>query len=138
MIDLFGQFCAVEDRGLCELKVEDGRIVAIRPAIAARPDATGHPGVRIVPGLLVIQLDGAFAQDFGDPSTDMAWVCWELPRFGVYGIRADHRDLGDAAHEAASLDLADRFRRPSNSVGTTKAGAVRWERQPTRPRQSHQ
>ena len=86
MIRLLGHLYAPEDRGLCLVTVEDDRIAAIDPAGGARSGAIGGPAARILPGLLDIQLNGAFGDDFADPGARMERICRELPRFGVTGF----------------------------------------------------
>ncbi|MHB8958111.1 MAG: N-acetylglucosamine-6-phosphate deacetylase [Candidatus Limnocylindrales bacterium] len=85
MIELFGRLYAPDDRGPSLVRVEDGVIASIDAAAAPTPGAIGHPGARIVPGLLDIQLNGAFGQDFADPAADLGLVGRGLPRFGVTG-----------------------------------------------------
>jgi N-acetylglucosamine-6-phosphate deacetylase len=86
MIRLFGYLYAPEDRGLCLVTVEGGRVAAIEPAAEPTPGAIGGPAARIIPGLLDIQLNGAFGDDFADPAADLDRVCRDLPRFGVTGF----------------------------------------------------
>jgi N-acetylglucosamine-6-phosphate deacetylase len=86
MIRVFGHLYAPEDRGLCVVTVLDGRIAAVEPALDAGPDAIGGPGVRILPGLLDIQINGAFGDDFASPAADMDRICRDLPRTGVTGF----------------------------------------------------
>lgn len=83
MIQLFGHLYAPGDRGLCAVTVDGGRIVAIRPADAPPAGSLGGLGARILPGLIDIQLNGAFGGDFSDPSADVPSICRRLPRFGV-------------------------------------------------------
>lgn len=83
MIQLFGHLYAPGDRGLCAVTVDGGRIVAIRPADTPPAGSLGGPGARILPGLIDIQLNGAFGDDFSDPSADVPSICRRLPRFGV-------------------------------------------------------
>ncbi len=83
MIQLFGHLYAPDDRGLCAITVNGGSIVAIRPTEAPPAGSLGGPGARILPGLIDIQLNGAFGDDFADPSADVPSICQRLPRFGV-------------------------------------------------------
>lgn len=83
MIELFGHLYAPDDRGLCAITVDDGKIVAIRPADLPPAGSLGGPRARILPGLIDIQINGAFGYDFSDPSADMPSICRRLPRFGV-------------------------------------------------------
>jgi N-acetylglucosamine-6-phosphate deacetylase len=83
VIQLFGRLYAPDDRGLCTVTVDGGRIAAIVPSETPPPGALGGPGARILPGLIDIQVNGAFGDDFGDPSADIPGICRRLPRFGV-------------------------------------------------------
>jgi N-acetylglucosamine-6-phosphate deacetylase len=76
------------ERGLCAVTIEGGRVVAIERT-DERPDgALGSPDSLVVPGLVDIQLNGAFGNDFSDPEADLAEVCAGLPRHGVTGFLA--------------------------------------------------
>ncbi len=86
MIKLFGQLLAPEDRGLCLVSVEGGVVVAIEPAAEPIEGCLGDKGTRILPGLLDIQVNGAFGDDFADPSTDMDRICKGMLSFGVTGF----------------------------------------------------
>jgi N-acetylglucosamine-6-phosphate deacetylase len=86
VIRLFGHLYAPEDRGLCLVTVDGDRIAAIEPAAVPTPDSIGGPGARILPGLLDIQINGAFGDDFADASADMPRICRDMTRFGVTGF----------------------------------------------------
>ncbi|MEO8228766.1 MAG: N-acetylglucosamine-6-phosphate deacetylase [Chloroflexota bacterium] len=81
-----GQLLAPEPQGHVAVAVEDGRITAVTPISASAnvpAGALGGPGATITPGLVDIQVNGAFGQDLSDPTADVAAVCAGLPRFGV-------------------------------------------------------
>ena len=89
MMQLYGHLYAPEDRGRCLVSVADGRIGAIRPlemSEAVPGGALGGPRARLLPGLLDLQLNGAFGHDFADPHADLDTICAGLPRFGVTGF----------------------------------------------------
>lgn len=81
-----GRLFAPESQGHVMVSVEDGRIADVSPVPADAPvpaGALGGPGVTITPGLVDIQVNGAFGQDLSDPTADVAAVGAGLPRFGV-------------------------------------------------------
>src|SRR5687767_106493 len=80
---LIGRVLAPEDRGVRLLTVEDGRVVALGDARDAPADALGGPDAWIVPGLIDMQLNGAFGVDFTDPEADLAEAAAALPSTGV-------------------------------------------------------
>jgi N-acetylglucosamine-6-phosphate deacetylase len=83
---LFGRLYAPDDRGFCTVGIEGALIGAIEPATEPPSGALGGHGTRIVPGLLDIQLNGAFGHDFAAPSADLETIGRGLPRFGVTGF----------------------------------------------------
>jgi len=109
VIELFGRLYAPDDRGLSMVRVEDGVITSIAPASAPTAGALGGHGWRIVPGLLDIQLNGAFGHDFADPAADLGLVGRGLPRFGVTGYVPTIVTSAPAAYGPA---LANLRRRP--------------------------
>jgi N-acetylglucosamine-6-phosphate deacetylase len=86
VIRLYGHLYAPEDRGLCLVTVDGPHITAIEPAGSQAPGSLGGPGARILPGLLDLQLNGAFGDDFADPAARIDRICRDLPRFGVTGF----------------------------------------------------
>ncbi len=83
MTQIFGHLYAPDDRGLRTVTVDDGRVVAIEPADEPPPGSLGGAGARILPGLIDMQINGAFGYDFSDPAADMHSICRRLPQFGV-------------------------------------------------------
>ena len=86
MIKLFGHLFAPEDRGLCLVTVEDGVVTAIEPAAEPVEGCLGGKATRILPGLLDVQVNGAFGDDLADPSADMDRICKGMLSFGVTGF----------------------------------------------------
>jgi N-acetylglucosamine-6-phosphate deacetylase len=83
---LHGRLLAPEPQGHVAIAVEDGRITALSPISPDAPvpaGTLGGPDATITPGLVDIQVNGAFGQDLSDPKADVAAVCAGLPRFGV-------------------------------------------------------
>ena len=83
---LRGRLFAPEPQGHVVVSVEDGRINALTPIPPDAPapvGALGGPDATITPGLVDIQVNGAFGQDLSDPAADVAAVGAGLPRFGV-------------------------------------------------------
>ncbi|MDQ4034989.1 MAG: N-acetylglucosamine-6-phosphate deacetylase [Chloroflexota bacterium] len=83
MIALVGRVLAPEDLGLCLVTIEDGWIHDIGSAEEASEDAIGGPDSWILPGLVDLQLNGAFGVDFSDPHGDLAAAALALPSTGV-------------------------------------------------------
>jgi len=86
VIRLFGHLFAPEDRGLCLVTVSQDRIATIEPTSSPEAGAIGGPAARILPGLLDIQINGAFGDDFADPNAAVDRICRDLPRFGITGF----------------------------------------------------
>ncbi len=82
-LSLVGRVLAPEDLGVRLLTVEDGRVVAVGDVRDAPADAMGGPDAWIVPGLIDMQINGAFGIDFTDPEADLAHVAAALPSTGV-------------------------------------------------------
>lgn len=83
MISLIGRLLAPEDAGLRLVTVDDGRVTGIGEPAGAPPDALGGPDAWILPGLVDIQLNGAFGVDFSDPSADLPAASAALASTGV-------------------------------------------------------
>lgn len=82
-ITLVGRLLAPEDAGLRLVTVDGGRVTGIGEPAHAPPDALGGPDAWIVPGLVDIQLNGAFGVDFNDPGADLSAATEALPSTGV-------------------------------------------------------
>jgi N-acetylglucosamine-6-phosphate deacetylase len=83
VIALVGRVLAPEDRGVRSVVIDDGRVVDIADAADAPSDAPGGPDFWILPGLVDIQLNGAFGVDFSDPDADLLHAARSLPATGV-------------------------------------------------------
>jgi N-acetylglucosamine-6-phosphate deacetylase len=86
VIKLFGHLLAPEDRGQCLVTVDNGVVVAIDRAAEPVEGSLGGKTSRILPGLLDIQVNGAFGDDFADPSADLDRICKGMLSFGVTGF----------------------------------------------------
>jgi N-acetylglucosamine-6-phosphate deacetylase len=111
MIRLHGRLFAPDDRGLSVVLVDGGVVVAIEsgPIDDAPNDGAtatyGSPTSRIVPGLIDIQINGAFGDDFADPSADLGRICRSMPRFGVTGFVPTVVTSPPSAYPAALANL---------------------------------
>jgi N-acetylglucosamine-6-phosphate deacetylase len=122
MIRLLGRLLAPDDRGLSVVTVDGGVVTAIEPAMGGEAPAARAAGAaedttilgsatsRIVPGLIDIQVNGAFGDDFADPTADMDRIVRSLPRFGVTGLVPTIVTSPSSAYPAALANLrrADR------------------------------
>jgi N-acetylglucosamine-6-phosphate deacetylase len=80
---LFGRLYTPFDRGLGVVGVEGGVISAIE-AVSEKPKgAIGDATSSIWPGLVDIQVNGAFGHDFSNPECDASLAGKGLPRYGV-------------------------------------------------------
>ena len=89
VIKLFGHLFAPEDRGLCLVTVDGGVVTSIEPAGEPVEGSLGGKTSRILPGLIDVQVNGAFGDDFADPSADMDRICKGMLAFGVTGFVPD-------------------------------------------------
>jgi N-acetylglucosamine-6-phosphate deacetylase len=105
VIKLFGHLLAPEDRGHCLVSIENGIVAAIEPAAGPVPDCLGGMTTRILPGLLDVQVNGAFGDDFADPSADMDRICIGMLSFGVTGFVPTVVTSPPAAYEPVLANL---------------------------------
>ena len=105
MTTLFGRLYDPDDQGFCAVTLQGETIAAIEPATEAPRGALGGHETKIVPGLLDIQLNGAFGHDFADPSADLRAVGRGLTRFGVTGFVPTIVTSPAAAYEPALRNL---------------------------------
>ena len=109
MIRLAGHLFAPEDRGLALVTVaDDGTVAAIEPldpAAPLPPGTLGGPSSRVLPGLVDIQVNGAFGHDFADPAADIATICRRLPELGVTAFVPTIVTSPPAAYAAALANL---------------------------------
>lgn len=82
---LFGRLFTPTDRGLATVTIDPqaGTVAGIEATRRQPRDAMGGAEMLIIPGLVDLQINGAFGQDFSNPGADLAAVCRGLPRFGV-------------------------------------------------------
>jgi N-acetylglucosamine-6-phosphate deacetylase len=106
VISLVGRLLAPEDLGVRLVTVDGGRITAIGDPGEAGPDALGAPDAWIVPGLVDIQVNGAFGVDFSDPDADVALAARALPRTGVTAFLPTVISSPRAAYAAILANLA--------------------------------
>ncbi len=81
-----GRLFAPESRGHVVVEVDGDRIGSIEPVAAEAPapsGALGGPEATIAPGLIDLQVNGAFGHDLSDPTADVARISAGLPASGV-------------------------------------------------------
>ena len=123
MISLVGRLLAPEDVGLRHVAIEDGRVTAIGDAAAAPPDARGGPDAWILPGLVDIQLNGAFGVDFSDPDADLPAAALALAATGVTAFLPTVVSSPRDAYEPILRNLARRVGpRTARVLGTHVEG----------------
>jgi N-acetylglucosamine-6-phosphate deacetylase len=83
VMSMVGRLLAPEDHGIRLVVIEDGRVARIVDAGEAPAEAVGGRDAWIIPGLVDIQLNGAFGVDFGDPAADLHRAAITLPSTGV-------------------------------------------------------
>jgi N-acetylglucosamine-6-phosphate deacetylase len=106
VIQLFGHLYDPDDRGLSLVTVEGNLVTRIEPASGPVPGALGSATARIVPGLLDIQVNGAFGYDFADAGARMDLICRQMPRFGVTGFVPTIVTSAPKAYRPAISNLA--------------------------------
>jgi N-acetylglucosamine-6-phosphate deacetylase len=114
VIKLFGHLFAPEDRGLCLVTVDGGVVTSIEPAGEPVEGSLGGKTNMILPGLIDIQVNGAFGDDFADPSADMDRICKGMPAFGVTGFVPTVVTSPAAAYQPALAHLR-RSHRPDEA-----------------------
>jgi N-acetylglucosamine-6-phosphate deacetylase len=102
---LFGRVFTPFDRGLAVLTVEDGVIAGIEPAAEKAAEAVGGPTCSIWPGLVDIQVNGAFGQDFSNPGCDASLAARGLPRYGVTSFQPVVITSPQSVYERALANL---------------------------------
>jgi N-acetylglucosamine-6-phosphate deacetylase len=104
-LELHGSLLSPEQLGRRRIVVERGRIAAVddrRPASGA----LGGPDALLVPGLVDLQLNGAFGSDFWDDDADLAAIRERLAATGVTTFLATLVSGPRDAYEAAVARLA--------------------------------
>lgn len=97
---------------------DDGRVTAIGDAADAPPDAVGGPAAWVLPGLVDIQLNGAFGIDFSDPAADVTHAAASLAATGVTAFVPTVVSAAPGAYEPILRNLA----RPLPSGGARALG----------------
>jgi N-acetylglucosamine-6-phosphate deacetylase len=105
VIEIFGRLYSPEDRGLCAVALDGGKVTAIRPTEVQPAGSLGGPDARILPGLLDIQINGAFGDDFADPAARMDEICRDMARLGVTGFVPTIVTSAPAAYGPALANL---------------------------------
>lgn len=106
MISLVGRLLAPEDQGVRLVVVEDGRVTRIAAPDEAPAHAIGGHDQWIVPGLVDIQLNGAFGVDFSDPAADVGRAATALPATGVTAFLPTIVSLAPDRYAAAIANLS--------------------------------
>ena len=102
---LFGRLYTPFDRGLAVITVHEGVIAGIETAAERPADAIGSASSSIWPGLVDIQMNGAFGHDFSNPESDPSFACKGLPRFGVTAFQPVIITSPQAVYERALGNL---------------------------------
>jgi N-acetylglucosamine-6-phosphate deacetylase len=102
---LFGRLYTPFDRGLAVITIDGGVIAAIE-AVSEKPKgAIGDATSSIWPGLVDIQVNGAFGHDFSNPECDASIACKGLPRFGVTAFQPVIITSPQAVYQGALANL---------------------------------
>jgi N-acetylglucosamine-6-phosphate deacetylase len=102
---LFGRLYTPFDRGLSVVTVRDGVIAGIEATAEKPADALGSASSSIWPGLVDIQMNGAFGHDFSNPESDPSLACKGLPRYGVTAFQPVIITSPQAVYELALDNL---------------------------------
>ncbi len=102
---LFGRLYTPSDRGLAVVTVDDGVITAIETNAEKPKDAVGSASSSIWPGLIDIQVNGAFGHDFSNPESDASLACRGLPQYGVTAFQPVIITSPQAVYERALANL---------------------------------
>jgi N-acetylglucosamine-6-phosphate deacetylase len=122
VISLVGRLLAPEDQGVRLVVVEDGRVSRIADPDEAPAEAIGGHDNWIVPGLVDIQLNGAFGVDFSDPAADLGRAASTLPATGVTAFLPTIVSLAPDRYAAAIANLSQPAR-----VGAARALGIHLE-----------
>ena len=102
---LFGRLYTPFDRGLAVVSIHDGVIEGIETVAEKPADAIGSASSSIWPGLIDIQMNGAFGHDFSNPASNPSLACRGLPQYGVTAFQPVIITSPQAVYEGALGNL---------------------------------